>query len=112
MISLVVFLAQRQIVFFVWVTFGERKWSILAERRGGIDLEEFTHCFLPVPAFMQSCRTPASAALAFGPFGRTLPCCMTLKMNKRGLFGRLRRMPLGPDFNASMRFSGQSRRIA
>src|ERR1039457_6404339 len=35
MISLVVFLAQRQIVFFVWVTFGERKWSILAERRGG-----------------------------------------------------------------------------
>jgi hypothetical protein len=34
MISLVVFLAQRQIVFFVWVTFGERKWSILAERRG------------------------------------------------------------------------------
>jgi len=21
-------------VFFVWVTFGERKWSILAERRG------------------------------------------------------------------------------
>jgi len=33
MISLVIFLAQRQIVFFVWVTFGERKWSILAERR-------------------------------------------------------------------------------
>jgi hypothetical protein len=28
-----IFLAQRQIVFFVWVTFGERKWSILAERR-------------------------------------------------------------------------------
>jgi hypothetical protein len=33
MISLAIFLAQRQIVFFVWVTFGERKWSILAERR-------------------------------------------------------------------------------
>jgi hypothetical protein len=27
-------LAQRQIVFFVWITFGERKWSILAKRRG------------------------------------------------------------------------------
>jgi len=34
MISPIIFLAQRQIVFFVWVTFGERKWSILAERRG------------------------------------------------------------------------------
>jgi hypothetical protein len=33
MISLAVFLAHGQIVFFVWVTFGERKWSILAERR-------------------------------------------------------------------------------
>jgi hypothetical protein len=34
MISPAIFFAQRQIVFFVWVTFGERKWSILAERRG------------------------------------------------------------------------------
>jgi hypothetical protein len=25
--------AHEQIVFSVWVTFGERKWSILAERR-------------------------------------------------------------------------------
>jgi len=33
MISLTIFLAHGQIVFFVWVTFGERKWSILAERR-------------------------------------------------------------------------------
>jgi hypothetical protein len=33
MISLAIFLAHGQIVFFVWVTFGERKWSILAERR-------------------------------------------------------------------------------
>jgi hypothetical protein len=31
--SLAIFLAHGQIVFFVWVTFGERKWSILAERR-------------------------------------------------------------------------------
>ena len=34
MISLAIFLAHGQIVFLVWVTFGERKWSILAERRG------------------------------------------------------------------------------
>jgi hypothetical protein len=34
MISLGIFLARGQIVFFVWVTFGERKRSILAERRG------------------------------------------------------------------------------
>jgi hypothetical protein len=34
MISRAGFLAQRQIVFLVWVTFGEPKWSILAERRG------------------------------------------------------------------------------
>ena len=34
MISAIIFLAKRQILFFVWVTFGERKWSILAERRG------------------------------------------------------------------------------
>jgi hypothetical protein len=33
MISLAIFLARGQIVFFVWVTFGERKRSILAERR-------------------------------------------------------------------------------
>jgi hypothetical protein len=41
MISLAIFLAQRQIVFFVWVTFGERKWSILAERRGPADQGHF-----------------------------------------------------------------------
>src|ERR1017187_3377506 len=40
MISLVVFLAQRQIVFFVWVTFGERKWvtvqiPMVVDFRGG-----------------------------------------------------------------------------
>jgi hypothetical protein len=33
MISLAIFLAQGQILFFVSVTFGEHKWSILAERR-------------------------------------------------------------------------------
>jgi len=33
MISFDFLLAHRQIVFLVWVTFGERKWSILAERR-------------------------------------------------------------------------------
>jgi hypothetical protein len=34
MILLAAFLAQRQIVFFVWVTLNEHKWVILAERRG------------------------------------------------------------------------------
>jgi len=29
---LAIFLAQGQTVFFVWVTFDERKWSILAKR--------------------------------------------------------------------------------
>jgi len=33
MISLAIFLAHGQIVFFVWVDFSERKWSILAARR-------------------------------------------------------------------------------
>jgi hypothetical protein len=34
MILLNLFLALRQIVFFVWVTFGEQKWVTFAERRG------------------------------------------------------------------------------
>jgi hypothetical protein len=33
MISRAFFLAPRQILFSVWVTFDEHKWSILAERR-------------------------------------------------------------------------------
>jgi hypothetical protein len=34
MISPGAFLALRQIVFSVWVTFDEQKWSTFAERRG------------------------------------------------------------------------------
>jgi hypothetical protein len=34
MILLVYLLAQRQILFSVWVDFPEQKWVILAERRG------------------------------------------------------------------------------
>jgi hypothetical protein len=33
MISLAIFFAHGQIVFFVWVDLGKRKWSILAARR-------------------------------------------------------------------------------
>jgi hypothetical protein len=36
MILLATFLARRQIVFCVWVTPNERKWVILAERRGSV----------------------------------------------------------------------------
>jgi hypothetical protein len=52
----------------------------------------FPHFCLRLAPFMQACGTRASAALALRPFGRTLPRCMPLKMNKRELFGPL---PLG-----------------
>ena len=54
--------------------------------------QEFPHFCLRLAPFMQACGTRASAALALRPFGRTLPRCMPLKMNKRELFGPL---PLG-----------------
>src|ERR1017187_5693651 len=54
--------------------------------------QEFPHFCLRLTPFMQACGTRAGAALALRPFGRTLPRCMPLKMNKRELFGPL---PLG-----------------
>jgi hypothetical protein len=50
-------------------------------------LQEFTHFFLRLAPSLQAWGTQASAALDFRPSGRTQPCCMSLTMNKRELFG-------------------------
>jgi|ERR1035437_5125896 hypothetical protein len=50
-------------------------------------MQEFPHFSLRLAPSMQACGTQASAALDFRPSGRTLPCCMSLTMNKRELFG-------------------------
>jgi hypothetical protein len=54
MISLVLSLAQRQTVFFVWVSLTEHKWVTLGERRSRLNaLRRFEADSMPV-----SCRYP------------------------------------------------------
>src|ERR1035441_3361273 len=51
---------------------------------------------------MQACGTQTSAALDFRPSGRTRPCCMSLTMNKRELFGPSPQVAHGPNFNTEV----------
>jgi hypothetical protein len=81
-------------------------------RKSLLGEQEFPHFFLRLARSMQACGTQPSAALNFRSSGRTQPCCMSLTMNERELFGPSPQVAHGPDFNTSKRLPGQSSRIA